>query len=138
MPCQTVLMPMVRFTALKGLVLALTLLPSPLWMGDAFARSEQMQCADRYWGCMGRCQAKAEKKTGTTVKAQGNNPDAAVHQELANCEARTCKPQADKCIAAAKGGKNARPLTPQKATRSPQTAPAQPLTSSPTLRHRGR
>jgi hypothetical protein len=149
----TVLMPTTRFTALVGLVLALTLSPSPLWRGDAFAKSKQLQCAERYWSCMGRCQANAEKKTGTTVKSQGNNPGAAVHQEISNCEARTCKPQTDNCIAAAKGGKNARPLTPQKTTRapvagplqpltpqkvnrSPKTVPAQPLTSSPSLRQR--
>jgi hypothetical protein len=104
---------------------------------------------------MGRCQANAEKKTGTTVKSQGNNADAAVHKEIASCEARTCKPQADSCIKAVSGAKSAKPLTPQKmqrtpvasplqpltpqkATGSPKAAPAQPLTSSPTLRQRGR
>jgi hypothetical protein len=150
-------MPTTRFTLLAGLVLALVLPLSPLWKGDAFARpiKRQTDCAAKYFGCMGRCQSRAEKKTGTTVKAQQNHPDAAVYQEIANCEARTCKPQHDNCNAAVKGGKNARPLTPQKTTRtpvtgslqpltpqnvtrSPKTAPARPPTSWPTLQQRGR
>jgi hypothetical protein len=154
---STVLRPTTRYTALAGLVLALAFSPSLLWDGDAFARPAKTSrdCASKYFACLGRCQANAEKKTGTTVKAQGNNPDAAVHKEVANCEARTCKPQNDNCIAAVQGGKDARPLTPQKATskpaagplqpltpqkvtKSPATAPARPLTSSSTLRQRGR
>src|SRR5262245_29205922 len=122
MPSSTVLMPATRFTALAGLVLvlALTISPSLLWQGDAFARpiKKETNCAGKYFGCMGRCQANAEKKTGTTVKAQGNNPDAAVHQEITNCENRTCRPQLKNCNAAEKGGKNAQPLTPQKKTRT--------------------
>ena len=120
-----------RLTGFAALIFALALAPA-LLSSSAFAAPKKRTCMDRLFDCHKRCSDAASKKYGTNAnKGSGPANDAA-----AACAKRTCDHQFKQCVAAEKGSKN-QPLTPQKATRSPGTAPTQPLkpqkaTKSPT------
>lgn len=109
-------MPLMRLFAVAVFALASALLPS-----EALADKKKQDCLDKSLACHNRCHDAATKKYGTdSKKGPGQAADAA-----AACGRRTCDHQLKACLAAEK---DKAPIVRQQSTRSPTTAPVQPLT----------
>jgi len=124
-----------RFAAIAALTAALTLAPSLFLSNGDVAQAKEASCTDKFQSCMNRCWSAAEKGGGDLAKQIDS---------LERCQARTCNAVRNRCEAASKGKSQKvekatatrspqtappQPLTPQKVTRSPTTVPTQPLTT---------
>ena len=106
-----------HFTAFAMLPSALTLAPSVLGTGIAEARTIS-QCFSRHRACGDRCLNKA----GFDVPMEKIKAGSKEQKALAACNARTCDPQFNSCVANASDSKK-----PTSASN-----PGSPVTSTPT------